>query len=139
MSLFKNQFKHLLEQDEEEIKPPQDVEGGESPMAGEIDPDTAPEDFGASVSAEEDIESIKQQSLASQKQELQTWISQIESFIDFLNGVNSDSVQAKLHNAGCDTMYEKIASSETKRIARVAVDLSALGESLKGYLIAGGQ
>lgn len=135
MSLFKNKFKTLLEQDEE-IKPPVDPAEG-SPLQGEIDPETSPEDFGAAVNPEEDISAIKQQSLQSQKSELQSWIQKIEEFVEFINGVNDNSLQSKLHNCPCDTMFEKIASSETKKIARVAVDLSALGEALKGYLIVG--
>lgn len=136
MSLFKNKFKTLLEQDEEEIKPPVEPTEG-SPLEGEVDPGTSPEDFGAAVNPEEDISAIKQQSLDSQKQELQGWIQKIEEFVEFINGVNENSLQSKLHNCPCDTMFEKIASSETKKIARVAVDLSALGEALKGYLIVG--
>jgi hypothetical protein len=136
MSLFKNKFKTLLEQDEEEIKPPvEPVEG--SPLEGEVEPGTKPEDFGANVQPEEDIAAIKQQSLSSQKTELQSWIQKIEEFVEFINGVNDNSLQSKLHNCPCDTMFEKIASSETKKIARVAVDLSALSEALKGYLIVG--
>jgi hypothetical protein len=136
MSLFKNKFKTLLEQDEEEIKPP--VEPADSSaLEGEVDPGTSPEDFGANVQPEEDIAAIKQQSLASQKTELQSWIQRIEEFVEFINGVNDNSLQSKLHNCPCDTMFERIASSETKKIARVAVDLSALSEALKGYLIVG--
>lgn len=136
MSLFKNKFKTLLEQDEEDIKPPVEPTEG-SPLEGEVDPGTSPEDFGAAVNPEEDISAIKQQSLESQKQELQGWVQKIEDFVEFINGVNENSLQSKLHNCPCDTMFEKIASSETKKIARVAVDLSALGEALKGYLIVG--
>lgn len=136
MSLFKSKFNTLLEQDEEEIKPPVEPTEG-SPLQGEIDPETKPEDYGANVSPEQDIASIKQQSLESQKQELQGWIQKIDDFIEFINGVNDSSLQSKLHNAGCDTMFEKIASSETKKVARVAVDLSALCEALRGYLIIG--
>ena len=136
MSLFKNKFKALLEQEEAEIKPPVEQPEG-SPLEGEIDPATKPEDFGADVNPEEDISAIKQQSLESQKQELQGWIQKIGEFVEFINGVNENSLQSKLHNCPCDTMFEKIASSETKKIARVAVDLSALGEALKGYLIVG--
>lgn len=139
MSLFKNRIKVLLEQDQEEIKPPvEPVEG--SPLEGEIDPETSPEDFGASANStqpEEDIEAIKRQSLDTQKQELQNWIQKIDEFVEFINGVDENSLQSKLHNCPCDTMFEKIASSETKKIARVAVDLSALGEALRGYLIVG--
>lgn len=135
MSLFKNKFVTLLEQEEEEIKPPVDTE--QNPLEGEVDPAVSPEQFGASVKPGEDIESLKQSSLESQKSELQQWVTKIEEFIEFLNGVNGESIQAKLHDSGCDTLFEKIASSEHKRLARVAVELSALAESFKGYLIAG--
>jgi hypothetical protein len=140
MSLFKNTFNVILEQDNEEIVPPEDAQvEGESPISDEIDPETSPEDFGAAVKPEEDIAAIKQQSLQAQKQELQSWIQKIEEFVEFINGVNDNSMQSKLHNAPCDSMYEKIASSETKKVARVAVDLSALSEALKGYLIVGNE
>lgn len=135
MSLFKNKFVTLLEQEEEEIAPPVDTE--QSPLEGEVDPEVSPEQFGASVKPGDDIESLKQSSLENQKAELQTWVTKIEEFIEYLNGVNGESIQAKLHDAGCDSLFEKIASSEHKRLARVAVELSALAESFKGYLIAG--
>ena len=36
-----------------------------------------------------------------------------------------------------NTLFERISTSEKKRIARVAMELSSLNESLKGYLISG--
>jgi hypothetical protein len=139
MSLFKNKFAYLLEKDEEEIAPPQEVPAGSNPLDGELDQGVSPEDLGAGVDPEQDIASIKQQSLESQKAELTTWVQKIEEFVEFLNGVNDSSVSAKLHAASCDTMFDKIASSEHKKVSRVAVDLSALAEAFKGYLIAGDQ
>ena len=44
-------------------------------------------------------------------------------------------MQAQLNNAECDTMFADVSRSETKKIARTAQDLSALVESLKGYLL----
>jgi hypothetical protein len=57
----------------------------------------------------------------------------MESFTNFLNS-EGDSVQTKLHDAACDTLFNKIAGAETKKIARVAMDLSSLIENLKGYM-----
>jgi hypothetical protein len=138
MSLFKSRFNVLLEQDEE-ITPPEDTGGAENqnPLQGELQQGTNPEDFGASVKPGDDIASAKQASLDSQKQELTSWIQKVEEFVEYINGVNGDSIQAKLHDASCDTLFEKIASSEHRRLARVAVELSALAEAFKGYLIAG--
>ena len=59
----------------------------------------------------------------------------IEQFNTFLNGVDDQSLQAQLNNADCDTLFNGISKSETKKISRIAQDLSALVESLKGYLL----
>ena len=72
---------------------------------------------------------------AAQVAGLKEWISMIDDFIDYLNAPNPNSIQSKLHAAGCDTMYDDIARSEKKKIARLAAELSSLSESLKGYLI----
>ena len=70
-----------------------------------------------------------------QIEELKQWISTIDDFIEFLNAPTENSIQARLHTAGCDTMFDDIARSEKKKIARLAADLSSLSESMKGYLI----
>jgi len=93
-------------------------------------------DLGATPGADQ-VAAAKKESTTAQLSELQSWITKIDEFTNYLNGVNDQSIQSKLHTAGCDSLFEKIARSETKKIARVAVDLSSLAESLKGYLIAG--
>ena len=55
-------------------------------------------------------------------------------FTNYLNSEQADSVQSLLHAASCDTLFNKIAGAETKKIARVAMELSSLIENLKGYL-----
>ncbi len=70
-----------------------------------------------------------------QIEELKQWISTIDEFIEFLNAPTANSIQARLHTAGCDTMFDDIARSEKKKISRLAADLSSLSESMKGYLI----
>jgi uncharacterized membrane protein YukC len=65
---------------------------------------------------------------------LNEWINKIDEFIVFLNDTHSDSMQIQLHSAPCDTMFENIARSEKKKIARLAADLGGLSQSLKGYL-----
>lgn len=68
--------------------------------------------------------------------EIQGWVSNIEEFIDYLNGLGEDSLNSKINNAPCDTIFDDIARSETKKIGRIAQDLRSLSESLKSYLIA---
>ena len=138
MSLFKNVFTTLLEQEEEEIAPPQEAQEGEvNPLEGEIEPETDPAQFGANVDPGQDIESIKQQSMESQKTELESWIAKMEEFKKFINDPNSDSIQVKLQNSSCDSLFEKIASSEHKRLSRVAMELSGIIEAFRGYQNAG--
>ena len=89
------------------------------------------------MAGQDQIQTAKDQAFNNQKAELQQWIVRIQEFVDFLNSPGPESVQTKLHDSVCDSMFEKIASSEHKRIARVAVELSGLIQSLNGFLIAG--
>jgi hypothetical protein len=137
MGIYQKYFNTLLEQDEIEAAPVEVTPDAESnAMAAELDSGTSPEAFDADSGT---VEVIRKESLAKQKKILSEWVSEIERFVEYVNGVNNTSVQAQLHNAGCDTLFEKIASSEHRRISRIAVELSGLAEALKGYLIAGDQ
>ena len=62
------------------------------------------------------------------------WITKLEGFSDFLNGVQPDSMQSKLKNCISDTLFDKIRVAETKKIARVSMEVTSLCEMLKGYL-----
>jgi hypothetical protein len=137
---FEKRFESvIIEKDEEQKVAPTDA----AAMQQELDPETNPADLGAQPPAPQaqaqvnKVVQAQRETAQAQLQELQTWIGQIDEFIEYLNGVNGNSLQSKLHAAGCDSLFEKIARSETKKIARVAVDLSSLSEALKGYLIAG--
>ncbi len=133
MRTFKNRFFSLLEQDEAQAAAPvTDADAANATLG----PDTDVKDLGA-VPGSDQIAQAKRESNSAQLTELQSWVSELDKFIEYLNGVNNNSVQSKLHQAGCESLFEKIARSETKKIARVAVDLSSLAESLKSYLIAG--
>lgn len=128
MSVFATKFYRLLEQDEDTTD--QDA------MASELDKGSAPQDFDVQA-APQQIDQARASHNAAQKQALQGWIQKVSEFIDFLNGTTDQSVQSQLAAGSCDTLFEKIATSEKKRIARVAMELSSLNESLKGYLITG--
>ena len=138
MGIYEKYFNTLLEQDEvvpaptEEITPDNEANA----MKAELEAGTSAEAFDTDAGK---VEVIRKESLAKQKKILAEWVSEIERFVQYVNGVNDSSVQAQLHNAGCDTLFEKIASSEHRRISRIAVELSGLAEALKGYLIAGDQ
>lgn len=127
--LFKNYFTSILEADEPEA-PADDA----AAMQAQLDPGTDPAALDAQTPPP-DVEAAKGAHTAAQKKALNEWIGKISEFINFLNGVEGNSVQSQLAGAGCDSLFEKVASSEKKRIARVAMELSSLNESLKGYLI----
>lgn len=126
MSFFSKRFITLLEQDENvEIT---DTEA----METTLEPGTEADDFEVDA-PQQSAEDLTKANNAAQLQELTSWVTQMEEFTNYLNG-EGDSIQSKLHGASCDTLFNKIAGAETKKIARVAMDLSSLIENLKGYM-----
>ena len=77
----------------------------------------------------------KQQNVQYSTQ-IEGWVVDIEGFINYLNGLGEDSLNSQINNAPCDTIFDDISRSETKKIGRIAQDLRSLSESLKSYLIA---
>jgi hypothetical protein len=140
MGIYEKYFNTILEQDEEKPLaapvPEPAVDAEANALAASLDKGTDPSEFDTDAGK---VEVIRKESLAKQKKILADWVAEIERFVEYVNGVSAVSVQAQLHNAGCDTLFEKIASSEHRRISRIAVELSGLAEALKGYLIAGEQ
>jgi hypothetical protein len=78
---------------------------------------------------------LKQQQLASSIGVLQNWITEVEGFIAFLNGLDEGSVNYHLNKADCDSIMADVRRSESKKVSRLAQDLSSLSEALKQYLL----
>ena len=129
MSNFVDRFYALLEADENEA-PVAQPETDKEAMAASLDT-AKPEDFDVQGGREQ----VQDHRKAEQIQKLKGWISKIDEFIGFLNSTDASSMQVQLHTAACDSIFEDIARSEKKKIARLAAELSSLSESLKGYLI----
>jgi hypothetical protein len=129
MDLFRKAFASLLEQDENKAEVPAPTTDKEA-MAAKLD-SAKPEDFNVNAPAITDTQKIKLEQIS----ELKEWILKIDEFIEYLNGTNGGSIQMKLHAATCESLFEDIARSEKKKIARLAAELSSLSESFKGYLI----
>jgi len=132
MDLFRKTFSRLLEQDKELQAPEAPVASpatDREAMAQKLDT-AKPDDFDVRGNIT-NVDAVK----AQQREKLKEWISKIDTFIEFLNGTNDGSVQSLLHSALCETMFQDIARSEKKKIARLAAELSSLSESFKGYLI----
>ena len=133
MNIFEKKFAMLLEQPE----PPMPVEeppvAPVGPVGGEDDTIVSPDvvdDVGNNPSL-----SWRKPANSKQRQTIQEWLGRIEEFNAFLNGLEGNSMQSQLNNGDCDTLFNDVSRSETKKISRIAQDLSALGESLKGYIL----
>jgi hypothetical protein len=131
-------FDSLLK--EADIPPVEGVPGEDTSDASDeeafnqgLDSDTPPEAFD-DVPANPEI-SIRQQQTAQTTATLQEWISEVENFISFLNGLDEGSMNYKLNQSDCDSIMADVRRSETKKISRLAQDLSSLGEALKQYLL----
>jgi len=128
MSSFVKRFNTLLEADE--AAPVAEPTTDKEAMAQSLDT-AKPEDFDVQGGREQ----VQDHRKSEQIQKLKSWIGEIDKFIKFLNSTEPTSMQVQLHTAACDSIFEDIARSEKKKIARLAAELSSLSESLKGYLI----
>ena len=132
--IFANKFKLVLE---EEIPAAPIDDGGGVPVGLPDDgasPDSQTIDAVSDV-APSPVGDYKRAESDRMKSELQEWVGRISEFNEFLNGMESESLQKKLNGADCDTLFADISRSETKKISRIAQDLSGLIESLKGYIL----
>lgn len=114
--------------DAEPVEPVSDAQAFEK----QLDPGTNPKQFDVKPNPALDHHVALTN---SQLKSLQTWITEIEGWIERLNGLKPDSIQSQLNSAECDTVFTPIARSETKKVSRIAQDLSGLAESLKGHLM----
>lgn len=126
MSLYSKKFiKFLNEQDDEQLD---DVEA----MQSTLEPETDVKDFDIDVPETSDGSPVGSQQ-REMFDELSQWIQEMDKFSNYLNGTD-DSIQTSLNSAESDTIFDSISNSETKKIARVAMEVSSLSEILKGYL-----
>ena len=129
MDLFSKRLFSLFEQNDEEPVPTPQTD--REAMAQQLDT-TSPQDYDVQQPGRAQL---VDQHHAGQIKTLQSWVKEIDGFVMFLNDPNSNSIQNQLHAAPCDTVFQDIARSETKKLSRLAAELSTLSESLKGYMI----
>lgn len=139
MSTFQKKFFKLLEAPED--LPPLDMdgdaEGDEAAFNDGLDQNTDPNDF--NDVPDNPINDLRKQQYGQTIQKLEGWITQVEGWVDTLNGLGEGSMNAELSKADCDSVMADVRRSESKKISRLAQDLSALGESLKQYLLSAQQ
>lgn len=137
MNLFEKKFLTILHEAPEDEMAPAAV-----PMAGEaeetaavadtLEPTTDP----AALTVPDNPEvALKQQQAVRTIQTIETWIGEVSNFIEYLNGTDEGSINFSLNSADCDSLITDIQRSESKKISRLAQDLSSLEESLKQYLL----
>lgn len=133
MNKFANKFfKVLNEQDDEREAMLSTLDKGTDPSQFDVDTETP----GTSEAADLAGQAAKIKSAQSQAMvtELQSWVEQCDAFVEFLNGTDGNSIQSKLSKAEPDTIFDRMKQSEQRKIARVATELAALTESLRGYI-----
>jgi hypothetical protein len=121
-------FKVLKEQDDLE---PEELTDSEA-MDSELD-DMTGDELGADVPADTGTETAISSQQKQMYDELNGWISKMDEFSSYLNGTEN-SIQTSLNSAEPDTIFDSISNAETKKIARVAMEVSSLSEIMKGYL-----
>ncbi len=122
MNPYLKRFSKILEQDEE--------------LTDAQALDTELEDITADELGAGDVPSAPPGITSQQKEmyeKLESWIDEMDTFAKYLNGT-TDSIQTTLNSAESDTIFDSISNSETKKIARVAMEVASLSEILKGYL-----
>lgn len=134
MNSFRKKFLGLLEEAPEDTIVAPDVDAG-AEQAAVADTMDAPESADQLTIPDNPEIALKQQQTQRTIQTLTTWIGEVENFIDYLNGTDAGSINYALNAADCDSLMTDIQRSESKKISRLAQDLSSLGESLKQYLL----
>ena len=99
MTVFQKKFFNVLE--EQPLPPEADASEEEAAVAATLEPDTDPEVL--SIPDNPEVALRKQQTERTIST-LQTWIGEVEGFIDYLNGVEEGSINYTLNSADCDSV-----------------------------------
>ena len=131
MTIYSKRFKKVLnEQDDEQIDVDVDVTDAEAADA-QLD-SMESEDLGADVGDVSTSTTMTDQQ-RQMYDELKSWVTEMDKFAEYINGTDN-SITTKINSAESDTIYNSIANAETKKMARVAMEVMSLSEILKGYL-----
>jgi nitrate reductase alpha subunit len=137
MTKFGNRFAKVLKENDEE-KEAFDLSLDDETGAEEFDVDTVADPEAAAEVADGDpaVRAATAQSeiQAAMVATLNGWIADGDAFLIKLNdSTNPDSVSYALGNAEADTLFDKM-KGEQRRVTKVATDLAALNETMRGYL-----
>ena len=139
MSSFSSKFKkQLLEAVEDEFDIDFEDEAAKDEALGDfVDSDTDPSDFEAEAIDTPETDEIAA-AMDRKNQEmintLQSWIDEVDGFLEYINGEHPESIQSVLAGAESDTILDKMKQSQQTKIARVASDLASLHQSFLGFM-----
>jgi len=130
MNAFQRKFHRLLEAQEDF---PAETETDTEAFDSGLDTGTDPSAF--DDVPDNPINTLRKQQYTQTVDTIQGWITNVEDWINVLNGLDQGSMNFILNQADCDSVMADIRRSESKKISRLAQDLSGLSESLKQYLL----
>ena len=130
MTIYSKRFKKVLSEQDDELDVDIDVTDTEAADA-ELDTMSS-SDLGADVGDVATSTTMTDQQ-RQMYDELKSWVEEMDKFANYVNGTE-DSITTKINSAESDTIYDSIANAETKKMARVAMEVMSLSEILKGYL-----
>ncbi len=141
MKKFGNRFTKVLKEDAEdqaafEAALDDDTSAEQFDVETEADPEAAAEiaEVDPTVKAAEAQTEINAKMVAT----LTGWIADGDAFLTKLNDAsNPESIAYALGNAEPDSLFDKM-SAEQRRVSKVATDLAALNETMRGYLAQSG-
>ncbi len=131
-NLFEKAFVHVLKEE-----PAVDTAAGMSDsdaLETTLDKGSSPSDFDADAMAAQQHTVASGQMHQKMVTALKEWIDKLDAFSKFLNGTDPNSMQSRLKHGLPDTIFDKIRTAETKKIARVSMEITSLNEMLRGYL-----
>lgn len=137
MKNFGNRFAKVLKENLDE-KEAFEAELDDDTSVDEFDVDVEADPEGMAEVAEADpaVKAAEAQGEinAQQVETLTGWIAAGDEFLKKLNDASDPtSVAYALGNADADTLFDKM-KGEQRRVSKVATDLAALNETMRGYL-----
>jgi hypothetical protein len=108
----------------------------DEPVISVADETPAPETDGIPVPDSYDVEPAPVVTPTGDAGTLKTHITKIEEFADYLNGVDSGSLQQLVNDIDRPgSLFQGISRETSKDIIRIAEQLSGLSEIIKGFVI----
>lgn len=132
MTKFEKKFFTVLNEDDEADKVAFEASLDQDTDASEFDVDATPDQESSDAAAEAAKASARH--AVEMRAQLEDWITQMDEFLEYLNGQEPGSIQSRLSHAEPDTIFDRMKQSEQRKIARVATELASLAESFRGYL-----